>query len=381
MLLPNFTQSAGFKVIRDLKAYLKKGPTRELAPEEARSSRFPCEKAPEKERQKPRRKATANNPQVFFIIGGGKSGTTWLKRLLNAHPEILCLGEGRIFNREWGRDDFRHAEVKVPPRSLYGAISGSEDLRLWAQRTVWGSKGDVEEHIDNLTRLAIDYFLQHRLSKTEKRIVGDKTPFLVGSNVIEETHRIYPEAKVIHMIRDGRDVEISMLHHRWKNSLDRGGPHILKPEEEERRKAHENGDLQKLAEIGWFDEDELRRRAGLWGSQVAGAVKDGPELLGDNYTEVTYEGLLENAEVQVGRLVSFLGASSDEKIVRRCVRNASFEKLSQGRERGQEDPTSFFRKGVAGDWKNVFSEKDKQIFKEEAGSILVKLGYEADNDW
>ena len=85
--MPNFTQSAGFKVIRDLKAYLKKGPTRDLAPEEARSSRVPCEKAPEKERQKPRRKATANNPQVFFIIGGGKSGTTWLKRLLNAHPD------------------------------------------------------------------------------------------------------------------------------------------------------------------------------------------------------------------------------------------------------------------------------------------------------
>ena len=379
--MPDLTPSKSFKFIRNVKAYLKNGPTRELAPEETRSSPSPRETAPEREGQDLRREAPTNNPQVFFIIGGGKSGTTWLKRLLNTHPEILCLGEGRIFNREWGRDDFRHLEVKVPPRSLYGALSGSEDLRLWAQRSIWGRDEDVEKHIDNLTRLAIDYFLQQRLSKTQKRIVGDKTPFLVGSNVLEEIQRIYPGAKVIHMIRDGRDVEISMLHHRWKNSMDRGGPHVLKPEEEERRKAHENGDLQKLAEIGWFDEDELRRRAGLWGSQVAGAVKDGPELLGDNYTEVTYEGLLENAEVQVGRLVSFLGASSDEKIVRRCVRKASFEKLSQGRERGQEDPTSFFRKGVAGDWKNVFSEKDKQIFKEEAGSILVKLGYEADNDW
>jgi hypothetical protein len=380
MLLANFVHSTGSKVIRDLKAYLKKEPTRERAPE-ARSLRSPQETVLEREDKEPRQETTVNNTPVFFIIGGGKSGTTWLKRLLNAHPEILCLGEGRIFNREWGRDDFRHAEVKVPPRSLYGALSGSEDLRLWAQRSVWGSKGDPDEHIDNLTRLAIDYFLQHRLLRTQKRIVGDKTPFLVGSNVLEEIQRIYPEAKVIHMIRDGRDVEISMLHHRWKNSMDRGGPHVLKPEEEERRKAHEEGDLQRLAEIGWFDEDELRRRARLWNAQVAGARKDGPELLGDNYTEVTYEGLLKDTKGQVGRLVRFLGAMSDEEIVRRCVRKASFEKLSKGRKRGEEDSTSFFRKGVAGDWKNVFTEKDREIFKEEAGALLVKLGYEEDDDW
>jgi hypothetical protein len=378
--LPDLTRSTGTKFIRDVKAYLKRGLTRERAPE-ARSARLPRETALESEELEPRQESTVNNPQVFFIVGGGKSGTTWLKRLLNAHPEILCLGEGRIFNREWGRDDFRHLEVKVPPRSLYGALSGSEDLRLWAQRSIWGKEEDVEKHIDNLTRLAIDYFLQQRLSKTRKWIVGDKTPFLVGSNVLEETQRIYPEAKVIHMIRDGRDVEISMLHHRWKNSVDRGGPHVLKPEEEERRRAHENGDLQKLAETGWFDEDELRRRARLWSSQVAGAVKDGPELLGDNYAEVTYEGLLEDTKAQVSRLVRFLGGSSDEEIVRRCVRKASFEKLSKGRKRGEEDPTSFFRKGVAGDWKNVFTEKDKQIFKEEAGTLLVKLGYETDNAW
>jgi hypothetical protein len=378
--LPNVTRSTGFKVIRHLKASLKKDSTREPVPE-APPPEGTGKTARERVEQGPRQETTPISPQVFFIIGGGKSGTTWLKRLLNAHPEILCLGEGRFFNREWGRDDFRHAEVKVPPRSLYGALSGSEDLRLWAQRSIWGKQGDVEKHIDNLTRLAIDYFLRQRLSNTRKTIVGDKTPFLVGSNVLEEIQRIYPEAKVIHMIRDGRDVEISMLHHRWNNSMDRGGPHILKPEEEERRKAHEAGGLQKLAEMGWFDEDELRRRARLWSSQVAGAVKDGPELLGDNYTEVTYERLLENTGAQVRRLVRFLGAKSDKQTVRRCVKKASFETLSKGRERGQEDPKSFLRKGVAGDWQNVFNEKDKQIFKEEAGSLLVRLGYEKDYDW
>jgi hypothetical protein len=63
------------------------------------------------------------------------------------------------------------------------------------------------------------------------------------------------------------------------------------------------------------------------------------------------------------------------------VEAASFERLSEGREQGQEDTSSFYRKGVAGDWKNHFTERDKRIFKKEAGELLIELGYERDLDW
>jgi hypothetical protein len=69
--------------------------------------------------------------------------------------------------------------------------------------------------------------------------------------------------------------------------------------------------------------------------------------------------------------------------VKHCVRSASFETLA-GRERGGEDYTLGWRKhrkGIAGDWKNVFAERDKKIFKKEAGGLLVELGYEKDHDW
>jgi hypothetical protein len=68
-------------------------------------------------------------------------------------------------------------------------------------------------------------------------------------------------------------------------------------------------------------------------------------------------------------------------VVERCVDSASFEKLSRGRERGEEDPSSFYRKGVAGDWKKYFTEEDRRVFKEEAGELLIRLGYEEDLDW
>jgi hypothetical protein len=104
-------------------------------------------------------------------------------------------------------------------------------------------------------------------------------------------------------------------------------------------------------------------------------------MLGDNYTEVRYEDLLKRPEQELERLLGFLGVDAGKDAVRRCVRSASFEKLSKGRKRGREDATSFFRKGVAGDWREVFTERDKHIFKQEAGDLLVKLGYEEDHDW
>jgi hypothetical protein len=96
---------------------------------------------------------------------------------------------------------------------------------------------------------------------------------------------------------------------------------------------------------------------------------------------VRYEDLLERPYREVGRLLGFLGVDARESVVERCVDSASFEKLSRGRERGEEDPSSFYRKGIAGDWKNYFTEEDRRVFKEEAGELLIRLGYEEDLDW
>ncbi len=55
----------------------------------------------------------------------------------------------------------------------------------------------------------------------------------------------------------------------------------------------------------------------------------------------------------------------------------SFSKQSK-RKQGVEDPKSFLRKGIAGDWKNKFTKKSAKIFDYYAGDILISLGYEKD---
>jgi hypothetical protein len=104
-------------------------------------------------------------------------------------------------------------------------------------------------------------------------------------------------------------------------------------------------------------------------------------LLGDNYCQVRYEDLLAEPVGEVMRLLEFLGADSDEEVARGCVEAASFEQLSGGRTQGEEASSSFYRKGIAGDWRNYFSEEDRRVFKEEAGELLIRLGYEDDLDW
>ena len=317
---------------------------------------------------------------VFFVVGLAKSGTTWLMKTLDAHPEILCKGEGRFFGEEYRREVLARTQTKQQPSSLYNALLGSEYLRLWIERSVWTREGETEQQIRDFVRLATDYFLTTELSKSGKKVVGDKTP-LLGPKFVEEIHEIYPEAKVIHIIRDGRDQAVSFIHQQG-NRAKRGRTHRLSPEELAKSEAYRRSpqELAKTGE-GMFAEKTLRKAAQNWDLRVGQAIEDGPALFGDAYTEVRYEDLLERPNQEIERLLGFLRVDTDRKLVERCVSSATFEKLSKGRERGQEDPTSFYRKGVAGDWKDLFNERDRQVYKEEAGELLIRLGYERDGGW
>jgi hypothetical protein len=288
---------------------------------------------------------------VFFVVGYQKSGTTWLMRMLDAHPEVLCRGEGRFFG-EWRQKSLVKSDAIRPPSSLLYALRDAEYLGLWIERSVWSRDDDKEEHLENLARMAVDYFLRGELAKTGKRLVGDKSPLLTPETV-QEISVVYPEARLIHIIRDGRDAAVSAAHH--ARNFGRAS------------KEREGSDL--------FEEPRLRKLAADWGGRVGRTVEDGPKLFGDRYAEVRYEDLLDRPQEEMTRLLRFLGAASDAESVRRCVDSASFERLSKGRSRGEEDPSSFFRKGVAGEWRGVFTQEDRRVFEEEAGDLLPRLGY------
>ena len=342
-------------------------------------------RAPEEELNQARSAARLRDPlgastPIFFLVGYQKSGTTWLMKMLDSHPEILCQGEGRPFGRDWRQEHLKRRSMSYPPTSLYNAMLSAEDLRFWIERSIWSKEDDADKHLVNLTGLAIEYFLTQRLLKTGKKLVGDKT-VLLNPEIVREIGTICPEAKVIHIIRDGRDATISAMHQRWNHAEDQGGSIKITPEQIAKREAYRNNPQELLStDDGMFPEGFVRKSATRWSARVSRTMRDGPTLFGANYVEVRYEDLLENSKEELGRLLVFLGADAREQVVSRCVSAATFETLSGGRKRGQE-ASSFYRKGIAGDWRNVFTEKNKQEFKAVAGDLLVRLGYEKDNDW
>ena len=67
-------------------------------------------------------------------------------------------------------------------------------------------------------------------------------------------------------------------------------------------------------------------------------------------------------------------------ILLRMLRDFSFERLS-GRKQGKENVHSHYRKGVPGDWRGRFDSDVTRRFKEVAGGLVERLGYEDHHDW
>ena len=131
-----------------------------------------------------------------------------------------------------------------------------------------------------------------------------------------------------------------------------------------------------------FTERRIREMAQDWRRYVSAAREQGATVLGDKrYLEVRYEALLEQPVPEVRRLTAFLGADDGDEAAKECVEAASFIRWTKGRKPGDEDSDSLLRKGVAGDWKDVFTADDRRIYDRYAGELLVELGYETDHDW
>ena len=103
------------------------------------------------------RGATDEVVPMFFLIGRSKSGTSWLMRLFNSHPEILCRGEGKFFGE--GKSN-----------ALHGALARSKELKRWLDHNPWTLQ-DEDPNLDDIVANTISYLMQEKLRKTNKNFV------------------------------------------------------------------------------------------------------------------------------------------------------------------------------------------------------------------
>ncbi|MBS1767714.1 MAG: sulfotransferase [Acidobacteria bacterium] len=275
--------------------------------------------------------------QPFFLTGAPKSGTTWLGKLLDAHPEISCRGEACIHH-------FGQRLVEA----------GKSYNQLLAQR-----KAAITDANDFpplpfadvlvLMRTFIELRFQSIAdpAKPRLRLIGEKDP--EHALHFKDLGPLLPGAKFIHILRDGRGVFISAWHHNVRSKY-------------EHLKTHDFEAFLDITAREWSD--RVRR------------ARDGAKLLQDRYFELRYEDLVADPETWMGRVLGFLGAEADLATVRACLEAASFEKLSHGRKPGEEDKASFFRKGDPNDWRNQLSDAQSRRFDQLSGGLLRELGYE-----
>ncbi len=280
--------------------------------------------------------------QIFFIAGAPKSGTTWLQRLLDAHPEIACSGEGHFADKL--AVFFRHAIADYNRQQKLVAQRVYENDPIYPELS--------QRELDLTVVILSSLIMSTRPLGEHIRCVGDKTPRYTFH--MEYLKTLFPDAKFIHVIRDGRDVVVSTCYHVYRT-----GDHSVFEKD--------SANFHK-----W-----VRQFAKQWFEAVSAARRFGEGHAAD-YFEVRFEDLLAQPAPKVRELLGFLGVDAAEATVRDCQERASFESLSGGRPRGQEVPSSFFRKGVSGDWRAHFDDGAVRIFEAEAGGLLEQLGYGGD---
>lgn len=291
----------------------------------------------------------------FLIFASPKSGTTWLQRLISHHPAAICA-ESRAFG-----DYYSPGPAGTPHFTLqkYCGILGE-----YFGPTLPGLNSRSESFQKTLLRNLLDTLADTAMASTNKKVYGEKfTPYQgTAMPAIDALAQYNPKIKFVNLTRDGRDVIASgaaqWLNHRLRHAVT-----------EEAREAAEaalrnhnitSEDFNMFLD-GWMDAGQ----AGL-------AARERFQ----NYLHIRYEEFVKDPFSQASRLFDFLGLKRDANTVRECVSATSFNQLSGGRKRGEEDVNSFFRKGVVGDWKNWFTAAQHACFEEAAGPLLTRLGYE-----
>ncbi len=84
---------------------------------------------------------------------------------------------------------------------------------------------------------------------------------------------------------------------------------------------------------------------------------------------------------ELRRICEFIGVSAADDEIRASVDVSTFEKMSGGRQRGDDAPGAHVRKGVVGDWRRYFTATDALAFDSVAGRTLRAWGYAPDSAW
>ncbi|MAT70621.1 MAG: hypothetical protein CMJ58_13980 [Planctomycetaceae bacterium] len=281
----------------------------------------------------------AANPFVF-MVGSPRSGTTMLKRMVAAHPLMAVTRETHwipgIFERRRGLTDRGRVTTKVVEKLR--SHKRFEQIKTPPETVVrWIADEPQLSYAELVSRLFDRYG-----ERKGKPLVGDKTPTYVRN--IPTLHQLWPRAKFVHLIRDGRDVCLSML--KWRKADKAAGQFAT-----------------------WAD-DPVVTTALWWKALVGLGVEEGRRLPDGLHAELKYEHLVANPAGACRQLTEFLGLDYDPAMENYHEGRTQFE-AGLSANAAWLPPTPGRR-----DWRRDMAAADVARFEAATGDLLDLLGYE-----
>lgn len=300
--------------------------------------------------------------EKFFVMGHARSGTTLLMRLLRLHEEVHCNYQAHFFSR----------------KPMLKSLVDSPDAEEWLSRKSnrWNQGRDLSPLV---LRATADFIMERDAAREGKHIVGDKSPSsTIHGQIVRDTHLIYPDAKIIYIVRDGRDV---LTSERFRNFVEESK---FLTSEDKRIMADLRTDSAPFSDgrRSIFTETSIRNIAKRWVDDLNEIDEESKRLYGENYISLRYEDMLSNPFAELSRLWKFLDVKKvDSALEKKLVEEMSSNPDEEWQAKRNEGIASFLPKGQAGNWQRLFTARDKALFKEIAGDVLTKWGYEKDLNW
>jgi hypothetical protein len=261
--------------------------------------------------------AVASTPAPVFIGGAQRSGTTLLRVMLDSHPAIAAGPELHLAAALASRR-------RAPWRRL------SEQLAAYPWWSTVATPAPTRDPAAQ--RELVEALMRAYLERTGKRRWVEKTP----SNVFHFVYlrRLYPEARFVHCVRDGRDAVCSLLGTTWFRP--RWRPRAL------------------AATLKWLLAVRIGRASAR---RLAGA-----------YLEVRYESLVDDPERTLRAVLEFVGESWDDAVL-------GFHAHPHDWTDGGQQVTRPISSSSVGRWQRDMPRRQQLLFRLLAGRTLARLGY------
>ena len=256
-------------------------------------------------------------PDFVFVGGAGRSGTTLFRAMLSAHPALWC----------------------GPERKLVPALAETHARWAGALGPDLAEAGVDEAALDAAARAWLTSFL--RAGAPAGRRIAEKTPH----NLLHTAWlgRLFPKARFIHVLRDGRAVAESLLRQQWRDAA--------------------TGRLLPYCA-------EAEQAGAYWATVVAEIRRQAPSVPG-RYLEIRYEALVSDPRATMERVLAFLGEAWDDGV----LAHESAGVALSSRESSSAAVAGARTTDRVERWREALTEPQLRDVVRAAGPVLEACGY------